>query len=570
MKKLLKILSVVAIVAVVCACFVACIPSGANNNADNDASDNASNNVNKAEALTYVSLRINPEIELVIDADGLVVAVNAINADGETVLVDLDLIGMSAGEAAEAFTAKATELGFVDLDTEGTIVYVMVDGEDQGLNQEIEEEITNNVNDYLGQNGIFGKVEKEDLAEYEALAEEWGISLAEVKIIHRILQMYPEMTAEEVLNMPFGDVLKLVKEYKEEVGFPNKIQHEYKEAIEELKEEYFEMFELSKEIEKLTNDLSIETLTEEEIAFINAKIAELQAEYDEEYAEYQEEIEEIKAEFDKTVEEITAEIEKTANDLKDQFKDKWEEYEDHYHNNKDKIDQGIKDWRDNWGKHDFDNWYGDWRNEWHDDWYDRYDDWYEDFEDDWYNGDRDHGHGHYPEYPEWEEDWEDWYVDCECGEEDCDCFEDWVEDWFEDFEDEWYVDCECGEEDCDCYEDLFEEWEEDLFEEWEIVCDCGEEDCDCLEEWFEEWFDYCDCEQEDCNCFEEWFGKDEDQNADVPAEDTNANEGTMEGDAGAIEGNEGDTTTEGTTEGATEETPAEEVPASEENTHRKR
>lgn len=521
MKKLLKILSVVAIVAVVCACFVACIPSGANNNADNDASDNVSNNVNKAEALTYVSLRINPEIELVVDADGLVVAVNAINADGETVLVDLDLIGMSAGEAAEAFTAKATELGFVDLDTEGTIVYVMVDGEDQDLNQEIEEEITNNVNDYLGQNGIFGKVEKEDLAEYEALAEEWGITLAEVKIIHRILQMYPEMTAEEVLNMPFGDVLKLVKEYKEEVGFPNKIQHEYKEAIEELKEEYFEMFELSKEIEKLTNDLSIETLTEEEIAFINAKLAELQAEYDEEYAEYQEEIEEIKAEFDKTVEEITAEIEKTANDLKDQFKDKWKEYEDHYHNNKDKIDQGIKDWRDNWGKHDFDNWYGDWRDKWHDDWYDRYDDWYEDFEDDWYNGDRDHGHGHYPEYPEWKEGWEDWRVDCECGEEDCDCFEDWVEDWYED---------------------------------WEIICDCEEgEECDCLEDWFEE-----------------WFGEDEDQNADVPAEDTNANEGTIEGDAGAIEGNEGDTTTEGTTEGATEETPAEEVHASEENTHRKR
>ena len=531
MKKLLKILSVVAIVAVVCACFVACIPSGANNNADNDASDNVSNNVNKAEALTYVSLRINPEIELVVDADGLVVAVNAINADGETVLVDLDLIGMSAGEAAEAFTAKATELGFVDLDTEGTIVYVMVDGEDQGLNQEIEEEITNNVNDYLGQNGIFGKVEKEDLEEYKTLAEEWGISLAEVKIIHRILQMYPEMTAEEVLNMPFGDVLKLVKEYKEEVGFPNKIQHEYKEAIKELKEEYFEMFELSKEIEKLTNDLSIETLTEEEIAFINAKLAELQAEYDEEYAEYQEEIEEIKAEFDKTVEEITAEIEKTANDLKDQFKDKWKEYEDHYHNNKDKIDQGIKDWRDNWGRHDFDNWYGDWRGGWHDDWYDVHEGWH---------GGRDH---------------DDWYED----------YEDWFEDWYE---------CDCGEEDCDCYEDLFEELEEDLFEEWEIVCDCGEEDCDCLEEWFEEWFDYCDCEEEDCDCFkewfEEWFGDYEDQNADVPAEDTNANEGTVEGDAGAIEGNEGDTTTEGTTEGATEETPAEEVPASEENTYRKR
>ena len=40
------------------------------------------------EATTYVSLRINPEVELLADEDGTVIASNAINEDGEVVLGD--------------------------------------------------------------------------------------------------------------------------------------------------------------------------------------------------------------------------------------------------------------------------------------------------------------------------------------------------------------------------------------------------------------------------------------------------------------------------------------------------
>ena len=43
------------------------------------------------ESLKYVSLRINPEIEMLADEDGEIVAASAINEDGEVVLSTVEL-----------------------------------------------------------------------------------------------------------------------------------------------------------------------------------------------------------------------------------------------------------------------------------------------------------------------------------------------------------------------------------------------------------------------------------------------------------------------------------------------
>lgn len=52
-----------------------------------------------ADGVTYVSLRINPEIELIADENGEVLAANAVNTDGETVLLETELVGMTVEEA---------------------------------------------------------------------------------------------------------------------------------------------------------------------------------------------------------------------------------------------------------------------------------------------------------------------------------------------------------------------------------------------------------------------------------------------------------------------------------------
>ena len=120
MKKIYKILSVLLCLVVLTASLIGCQGNEGNNETASTAS---------ADELSYVSMRINPEIELVVDADNKVVAVNAINEDGETVLAELSLVGLTVEEAGEAFTAMATELGFIDVDALESHVYILVDGE---------------------------------------------------------------------------------------------------------------------------------------------------------------------------------------------------------------------------------------------------------------------------------------------------------------------------------------------------------------------------------------------------------------------------------------------------------
>ena len=103
MKKTIKLFCIVFILFLTSILLVGC----------NSKKENENNNSN--QELSYVSLRINPEIELLVDENGIVVSVNAVNSDGETVLYNLKLEGLTIEEAAEAFTSMSVELGFIDV-----------------------------------------------------------------------------------------------------------------------------------------------------------------------------------------------------------------------------------------------------------------------------------------------------------------------------------------------------------------------------------------------------------------------------------------------------------------------
>ncbi|MGN1207124.1 MAG: hypothetical protein ACI4SP_02385, partial [Eubacteriales bacterium] len=232
-----------------------------------------------AETLSYISMRINPEIELVVDQEGIVVSANAVNEDGETVLCELDLVGMTVEDAGEAFTAAATELGFVDVDGE-TTVYISADGEDETFTQELEEKLEKKIHDFFDKKGIVGKVSPEDLEEYQAMAEEWGVSPREAKLVARILELYPDMTAEDVLALTFEERIALIRdEHKNNGNMTAGIHAEYREAVEELKEQYPELFTLEEQLREFGRQLTNPELTEEERTALTEQFETLKATY---------------------------------------------------------------------------------------------------------------------------------------------------------------------------------------------------------------------------------------------------------------------------------------------------
>lgn len=95
MKKFLSIMLLVALVATLCS-FVACQPT--------------------ASASTVMNVSLNPEVEFVVDANGKVVTVNALNEEGNLIISASEfenVEGKTAEEAVELFIQVSAETGFL-------------------------------------------------------------------------------------------------------------------------------------------------------------------------------------------------------------------------------------------------------------------------------------------------------------------------------------------------------------------------------------------------------------------------------------------------------------------------
>ncbi len=224
------------------------------------------------EELNYVSLRINPEIELLCDNSGEVVSVNAVNEDGEIVLESVDLMGMDIADASATFAEAADDLGYVNEDGSDNTVFVGVEGEGSLA---IEEKVNKNIRSYFDNNGINGKVSKETLDKYADKAAEWGVSNGHVKLIMRALDANPDLTDADVIHLEVKDIMKLIKSGNENGGIAAGLKAEYRAAVEALKLEYVELFDIREEIDAYEEALEGE-LTDEERAAVEAALEALE------------------------------------------------------------------------------------------------------------------------------------------------------------------------------------------------------------------------------------------------------------------------------------------------------
>lgn len=303
MKKTFKSLIRIVLVFILCLVLVGCGSSEA-----------------KVEKLSYVKMRINPEIELVLNEEGNVVAVNAVNEDGATVLAEINLIGLTVEEAGALFTSMAIELGFIDVDAENAIVYIFANSSSEEEEKEIEDKICDKIEKLFKDHGINGKVEKEDIENLKEIASEWQVSLKDAEIIKRVLELYPEMTNEEILELSFKEILELIKEDAKNNGIKPEHRHEYIEDVEELKEEYKELFEIKKQIKAIEKQLKDKTLSEEDKLALEAELKELKEEMLEEQRDFLEELEERKNDKIKKVKGLEAEFE-TLMLIRDELRD---------------------------------------------------------------------------------------------------------------------------------------------------------------------------------------------------------------------------------------------------------
>jgi hypothetical protein len=85
-------------------------------------------------AIAYFNVEINPQFEIAVDEDGIVLEIKALNDDAETFDTD-DLIGLEVEDAIEQLISMAVAFGYIDAENvdEGfvTITSVVIDDENE-------------------------------------------------------------------------------------------------------------------------------------------------------------------------------------------------------------------------------------------------------------------------------------------------------------------------------------------------------------------------------------------------------------------------------------------------------
>lgn len=164
--------------------------------------------------VSFVSLDINPSIELGVNVFDVVVSAEAYNNDGEIVLEDLDVEGGSVEEAINEIVSSAIADGYVEED--GTSVIAITTETDDGeLSEELKEAAEEGVENALEENETEAEIEKDNVAlerRDEAIA--LGITPGKLNLIQKLQAVNPEATIENFKDASVKEIMAATHEAK--------------------------------------------------------------------------------------------------------------------------------------------------------------------------------------------------------------------------------------------------------------------------------------------------------------------------------------------------------------------
>jgi len=162
--------------------------------------------------VNFVSLDINPSVEIGLNTFDKVVSVEAANEDGEALIEQTDVSNLSAQEAIEALVQEAEEQGYVSEDG-STVVAVTAESNNEEKAQELEEQSKEGVNLAAAAKKTFITVYSDcsDLS-LRTEAKELGISPGKYKMIKMLINLDPTITVEQYKEAKVRDIFAKAEE----------------------------------------------------------------------------------------------------------------------------------------------------------------------------------------------------------------------------------------------------------------------------------------------------------------------------------------------------------------------
>ncbi|WP_025725290.1 anti-sigma-I factor RsgI family protein [Acholeplasma granularum] len=214
---------------------------------------------------SYITLDINPSIELIITPKNKVVYANPLNEDAEVLLVDINLVSKNLEDAIEIIINTSIELGYINPENEETIVTVSAISEDNNMGEIMRNRIKEHVNGSLNKHNVKGlavdKSENNYVPEFLVEARNYGVSPGFLNLANKAVIADDTLTLEQAIEMNVNELQSVIKNaFEEQKQIVLEVRDEFLTQKETLKSEYLPQIEVLKaEILDLENQIENET-----------------------------------------------------------------------------------------------------------------------------------------------------------------------------------------------------------------------------------------------------------------------------------------------------------------------
>jgi len=163
-------------------------------------------------AEAYVTIDINPSFGLMINENGEVSLANALNGDGEMVMLQLQLEGKKADAAIAEIVEEATALEFIDPEATETLVEVDAISGDAALQAQIRTQVETHLNTAFAGESAQVRVETRTYTEGETSeAETKGVTALQYRLMKQAMIGNDDLTEEDAAALGTEALLAKVK-----------------------------------------------------------------------------------------------------------------------------------------------------------------------------------------------------------------------------------------------------------------------------------------------------------------------------------------------------------------------
>lgn len=187
--------------------------------------------VNEVNALSYVTLSVNPGLVIKIDENQKVTAVSYTNNEGSEMIKQIDFMNKSLEDSVILFIDYCFDNHYFAANN-NIDINVISDDETQITN--IETQINEIINNYLKTHSTTITVSLDKVTSFQhEEAKNLGIPDSKIKLIDLVLQYYPELTKDTLAKLSVDDLI----DYLEDKGYDEEILDRLEDKLEEDEED---------------------------------------------------------------------------------------------------------------------------------------------------------------------------------------------------------------------------------------------------------------------------------------------------------------------------------------------